>query len=295
MKKSDDSIPSVDYRPHDERSEGVEVVSFESLYARSNATDVDPFAPHRVQFHHLMYVAKGRGNHYIDFDHCELKAGTFVLVNKNQVHAFDRKCRVQGVMVLFTQQFLDSIHATLRMPVSAFGVRLLTSSPVIRVDAQMKKSCAALLSEISIIGGNERDDSLILQLLLACLFLKLRQCDSELADVPSNDVRRQQLQHFTTLLESNIHQSKDAVAYADMMGVTYKTLNTICKTTTQKTPKQLIDAHIILEAKRRLVIDSTQVSQVAFDLGFREVTNFVKYFKKNTSETPSQFRHRLAG
>ena len=77
--------------------------------------------------------------------------------------------------------------------------------------------------------------------------------------------------------------------------MTYKSLNKICKLAVNQTAKQLIDAHTILEAKRKLVIEGIQVQELAYELGFEEVTNFVKYFKKHTLVTPSQFKENFKG
>lgn len=79
------------------------------------------------------------------------------------------------------------------------------------------------------------------------------------------------------------------------MGVTYKTLNKLCKQVAHQTPKQLIDAYTILEAKRRLAIQNIQVTQLAYELGFEETTNFIRYFKKHTSMTPHLFKISVSG
>ena len=67
-------------------------------------------------------------------------------------------------------------------------------------------------------------------------------------------------------------------------------MNKICKLATQQTAKQLIDAYIILNAKRALSIDKLQVKQVSDILGFDEATNFVKFFKKHTLMAPKLFQ-----
>ena len=95
------------------------------------------------------------------------------------------------------------------------------------------------------------------------------------------------------LLEKNYTTLRDAKAYAELLSLTYKSLNEICKLSSTQTTKQLIDAHTILEAKRKLCIDDIRIQQLADELGFDEVTNFVKYFKKHTLLTPTQFKKSL--
>lgn len=95
---------------------------------------------------------------------------------------------------------------------------------------------------------------------------------------------------FLKLIEQNFTINRNASFYADKMGLSYKSLNLLSKKTSNKTAKQLIDSHTVLEAKRRLVIEKSQVKEIAYDLGFDEVTNFIKYFKRQTLLTPSQFK-----
>jgi len=78
-----------------------------------------------------------------------------------------------------------------------------------------------------------------------------------------------------------------------MLNITYKSLNEICKLATNNTAKQLIDLETVLEAKRKLAVEDILIQTLAYELGFEEVTNFVKYFKRHTGLTPSQFKKNL--
>jgi len=67
-------------------------------------------------------------------------------------------------------------------------------------------------------------------------------------------------------------------------------LNAITKTSLNKTPSELINEHILLEAKRRLLATSSQVNQIADDLGYKDVSYFIRFFKKHTGHSPEAFR-----
>jgi AraC family transcriptional regulator, transcriptional activator of pobA len=57
-----------------------------------------------------------------------------------------------------------------------------------------------------------------------------------------------------------------------------------------KTVAQLIDEQIILEAKRYLLATPNQVKDIAWDLGYEDVSYFIRFFKKHTGLTPDAFR-----
>jgi AraC family transcriptional regulator, transcriptional activator of pobA len=58
------------------------------------------------------------------------------------------------------------------------------------------------------------------------------------------------------------------------------------------TPKQLIDERVCLEAQRLLVHTRWPLTRICAELGFCEPTNFVKFFRRTTGQTPEQFRRK---
>lgn len=289
------SIPTIEFRPGTEVSTGFEVIELESVYQRSHEFQVDPFRPHRIDFHHLIYITDGIGKHFIDFNHHPCREGSYIFVNRHQVHAFDTENRPNGLLMLFTQEFMDSIHTNIRVPVYASGFYAATEVPILTVDHGLKKSCEHLLAEINEITGSELHDPIILKLLFVALLLKLHREKPESSSDQVSELHRTQFANFISTLQEHFISVKDAGIYADRTGMSYKALNQLCKKVARKTPKQIIDEHTILEAKRRLAIENTQVTQLAYELGFDEVGNFTKYFRKHTLVTPSQFQANLEG
>ncbi len=288
-------IPTVEFTPQQETNAGVELLQLKSVYKRSSKLKVNMFAPHRVQFHHLIYITQGSGTHFIDFHEYPFKKGNIIFINQHQVHAFDSKKQHDGIMILFTQEFIDSIQTSIRVPVFSTGFYSPSVQPVLKVKNELQKSCETLLSEMKNLDGQKQYDPLIMQLLFTSLILKLHRERSDHNHPSPSESRRQQFANFLSLVEKHFVSVRDATDYAKKMSITYKTLNQLCKQATRQTPKQLIDAHTILEAKRRLAIENVQVSELAYDLGFEEVSNFVKYFKKHTSLTPSKFKETISG
>ncbi len=287
------SIPSIEFEPQAKTEYGFELLSLESLYEKSADLEVNPFAAHRVHFHHVIYIADGSGDHFIDFNNYTVRAGSFVFVNKNQVHAFDADNRPKGLMVLFTQEYLEEVRATIDLSAFLTGYSSNLSAPVVTVDRDLRETCETLLSEIGKLDDQRHSDRIVIRLLFASLLLKLLQNRRAAGVTRISDLDQKRLTRFLSLVEENFSTTKDATDYAKMLGTTYKSLNQLCKVTVRKTPKQIIDAHTILEAKRRLAIDNVQISQLAYELGFEDVSNFTKYFKKHTLVSPTQFKRQI--
>jgi AraC family transcriptional activator of pobA len=63
------------------------------------------------------------------------------------------------------------------------------------------------------------------------------------------------------------------------------------KETIQKTTSELVADRILQESKILLKHSAWNVSEIAFALGFTEVTHFNNFFKKHTSLSPTKFRN----
>lgn len=83
---------------------------------------------------------------------------------------------------------------------------------------------------------------------------------------------------------------KNVAAYSGKLHISEKRLGQATAKVLGKTPKQIIDDRVILEAKRLLVHGNQTVKEIGFQLGFEETTNFIKYFRKHTTKTPVEFR-----
>ena len=78
-----------------------------------------------------------------------------------------------------------------------------------------------------------------------------------------------------------------------MLSISTKHLNGIVKEFTLNTAKQFIDNLVILETKRAIASSNYSLKEIGYAVGFDEVTNFTKFFKKHTGTSPKQFKTDL--
>jgi hypothetical protein len=179
---------------------------------------------------------------------------------------------------MFSQSFAEQISARLNVPIFVLDYLVDWYTPLFTVNPSLTATCEVLLDEIIKEKNESLSDEFVVQLLFSSLFLKLMR------ERPKNNVTRlskkqiTQISLFLYLLEKHYVASRNASFYADLMGITYKTLNQLCKL-----------------AKRKLIVDDVSINEVSDKLGFEEVTNFIKYFKKHTQKTPSQFKRFIKG
>lgn len=83
--------------------------------------------------------------------------------------------------------------------------------------------------------------------------------------------------------------------FANKLNIHVNHLNKMVKGINQKTTSSLIRERILAESKRLLEQSLWNVSEIAYSLGFTEVTHFNNFFKKQTNMNPSQFRKSMIG
>lgn len=84
---------------------------------------------------------------------------------------------------------------------------------------------------------------------------------------------------------------RSASDFAGQLAVHVNHLSRAVKEITQKTPTQIIAERLLQEAKVLLVQTDWNVSEIAFALGFTEVTHFNNFFKKHLDINPTKFRN----
>jgi AraC family transcriptional activator of pobA len=84
---------------------------------------------------------------------------------------------------------------------------------------------------------------------------------------------------------------RSASDFANQLNVHVNHLNRAVKETTLKTTTQLIAERVLQEAKILLRHSKWNIAEIAFALGFTEVTHFNNFFKKYTEVSPSKYRN----
>lgn len=282
-------IPEVGFNHSKSESAEFEIFDLAELYQR-NFSKPTPEDPHRISFFNLIYIEEGEGSHMVDFKEYIFSSGSFIFVQREQVHAFDFSSKPKGKVVLFTQAFLDQVHANMRLPHYTPTHLNTHHTPLLKLNEQDNLRCQALMNEITTEVAHPQSNPLIAMYLFSALSLILDRLRPELQHDKLSQKQSVKFARFLDLLFAHFNKIRDANWYANKTNTTYKTLNLICKLATDLTAKQLIDSYTILEIKRQLVVSSVTSQQIAYDFGFEDASNFVKYFKKQTHLTPGQFQ-----
>ena len=91
-------------------------------------------------------------------------------------------------------------------------------------------------------------------------------------------------------IASEIRARLDAAASLEGIYLTPRRMTDIFKQEYGVTPKQYADALRLRAAKKRLAETNEPVTSVAYQVGFSNPAAFCRFFKKQTGQTPSEYR-----
>ena len=83
------------------------------------------------------------------------------------------------------------------------------------------------------------------------------------------------------------------VDYAQRLAIHVNYLNRVLKINTGKTTSQLISERTIRDAQELLAHTTWNIVEIAWCLGYEDVSHFIKSFKKYGGTTPTAFRKTL--
>ena len=102
-----------------------------------------------------------------------------------------------------------------------------------------------------------------------------------------------ELKTFQNLVEEHFLKEKSPSFYAGLLHISPNTLSKKIKTEFSKTPSQIIQERVILEAKKQIHLTRKSIKEIASELNFEDEFYFSKYFKKHTGVSPTKFREEV--
>lgn len=270
------------YRNRSRPQLGIEVMTLSDL--RRRLTPEAFGAAHRLDFHQITLITRGRGVAVIDFAEHACRPGTLLHTRPGQVQRLPRTVeepgQPEGVVVLFTRSFVHRPGLIAGLGTDAW-----------QLEQQEGRRIRSLVSEISLEyrGADVAEDSpLLLRHLLAALLIHIARLPRDVPAETGPDSGA--YSRFLQDLEHRFAQTRRVQDYAAALGYSPRTLTRMSLTATGRTAKQAIDDRVILEAKRLLAHTDRQIAAIGADLGFSEATNFVKFFVARQGITPTDFR-----
>ena len=135
----------------------------------------------------------------------------------------------------------------------------------------------------------------MLRILLVRLIITLTRIAKQqyLPSGELDDQKFEMVRKFNLFVENHYKSRHDVKFYADLLHKSPKTLSNAFAIYGNKSPLQVIQDRLTLEAKRLFYYTDKSAKEVASELGFEDAAHFSKFFKNQTSVNPSDFKKSL--
>jgi len=212
-------------------------------------------------------------------------------MNPGQVHSWNFEGEVDGYVINFSipffQAFLLNPDYVQQLP--CFSSILANS--VINLPENLQGEVHSIFERI--IDESEMGNKLsldMIRVLMVQLFITIGRLEFEKTNLNVKSNNYTTLRKFLSLIEKNVGILKFPREYAELLFITPSHLNVICNELLGKSAGEIIRDRVVLEAKRLMINLDLSISEIGYELNFRDISYFSKFFKKYAGITPEEFR-----
>lgn len=265
-------------------------VSYEDILKKT-PTDHNQFKFHKVSFYALLLITENECKHNVNFKDYQLKKGTIITLRKDNIHKF-YKSKAKGLLLVFTENFIVNHSNKIEVSKILLLFNELLGTPQIQLNQAEYKEIMTLIGLIQkeYEEVNDNHSSNIIRKFVQILVIKLYRIKSKDNTIFTNSRYLSMFLVFQELVEKQCFDHKKVSFYAKSMGFSTKTLNNVTQSIIRKTAKSVINDIVIIQTKRLIINSQDSLTEISYQVGFDEPTNFFKYFAKYTGASPSQFR-----
>jgi AraC-like DNA-binding protein len=249
--------------------------------------------PHALGFFDVILVTRGTGWFWLDSHRHAVRPGAVFFTTPGRVRRWDTK-HLDGMCLFFEdffiKEFLQDDAFLHRLPYfhadPARAALSLTPSAARRVRARL----AAMQRELA----HYRRDSidLLRAQLHETLIVLARQYASAHRVAPQRPTHRV-VSRFMELVERDAARCHRIADYAAELAVTPGHLSVLCTQYAGQRAKRLLDNVLVSRARRMLLYTDESAARVAASLGFEDPSYFSRFFRRETGQTPKEFRNTL--
>lgn len=258
----------------------------------------------RFNYYSLLWVRAGAARLRADFAEHDVAAGQLLCFSPYQpfmLHQATADLQVSAVQ--FHPDFFCIIKHQPEVACNGVLFNNIYQPPVVALDAATQAAVAATVAQMEAELAQPalaQHELLVSQLKILLIHASRRQ----LALHPEFGAARPAeagragrpayvLQQLREHIEARYRTTHSPAAYAELVHLTPKALGKLTKKHFHKTPSDLIQERLVIEAKRELYLTDKAVKLIAWELGFEDEYYFSRLFKSRADVSPSQYRQTV--
>lgn len=250
--------------------------------------------PSVMLFYEIYFITKGNGTFIIEDTTIPYQKGTIIFIPPNRRREWNIESETDAYCILFEEEFIgqffnDSLFVYRFQYFYSYGTTYHLNTTSAEFDSYIEK-----VKEIKTeINNLQSDSEHLLRSILYYLLIVLNRRYIEQNQVKGELFQNIEVLKFIQLIDKNFKEKHLVEDYTQMLGISKTYLNKKLKSL-GTTASDLIKARLLREAKKELHYSNLSVSEIAFKLNFSEPANFIRFFKKNESVTPHEYREKFS-
>ena len=236
----------------------------------------------------IILFEQGKGSHIVNTTVYPVKPKQIHLQFPEQKQQWKLQTAVQGKRLIIRKVLAQTFSNTLQFTFSPYN-----QHPIIDLDTityrKIETEFSAIKKELSsktvfteLVNARCRLISLMINLWLEHKYGEAIPCASGSLSYK-----------FHSLVDKHFKTQKNVSFYAEHLHITSNYLGIICRKEYKMSALEFIHERILLEAKRLLHSSDRSIKEIAFDLGFRNLSYFCSFFKSKTTLTPKEYKELL--
>ena len=268
------------------------LVHIENISDRSRDLGWVIKAHRHSQLFQILCILEGQAEVRLNQQVSTLSKNSVVAIPSGVVHGFRFEPQIQGFVLSLDNAIIDPdrSHAfkQIASQQQAQIIELVESSE----DCRRFLSYAELIKVESNKPAIDQNDAMAALAQLAIISLH-RLLKAQRISVLQGEEESHILARFMQLLDQHYQEHWAVSRYASELHVSTSTLSRLCHRFAGESPKTVIQARVIADARRRLMYTRQSIEYIAHDLGFKDQAYFSRFFKKIQGQTPAAYRKQV--
>ncbi len=246
----------------------------------------------RRRFNLISLMLSGKHDVHLGAEYRWLKPNDLMIVPENMLYAATNVRNCTGYCIHFKTEF---IRPLLNGPITEQFPYLLTETEhIINIGEEESKLIQQAFKDI--ISEYKRfspEKDYLLRNYIYILLLRIREIYLPVLKTKENLSRPAKLANlFKHMVEKNFIEMREVNKYADKLNISSKHLTNVVKSTFGKTPREMLNDMLLLEAKVQLGSTDKTVTEISLNLNFNDQAHFNHFFKQRTGMSPVEYRKR---
>lgn len=265
-------------------------VHIEALEIRSKVYNWEIHEHLHTDLFQVFIIVSGEGVLISEHQKIILNTPSILIIPANTLHGFDFKSNIVGTVLTFSESFFENTFKNQPHIVLEFNT---LKQFLFKEKSDLFDEILFLKTKVvNELNTNHEEKKYVLHALLQLFFVSLYRLNLQKQNYIAKSDNRTlaYFQGFQKNIKQSLHESKSINQYAQELNITSVHLNRICQTLVQKSALQIIQEHLITEAKRYISNTDYSISEIAYFLDFKDPAYFTRFFKKQTGFSPKKFR-----